>query len=196
MYKYERNKLYFNGRIVEPSQYWKVFTDAHGLDPRAALACEGLSTLFADHGDIALSTKSAKYACMTGGEFIDSVFAWLATFRGSSHGGAVLSTADMLLTGKVPTEGRIQGYGHHVHDNDPRVHWCLEIDLPSRVHRERYIEIGKSVNAPMNIAGAGTAMLLDAGLNKEICQFPFIIGRLIGISWHYMDELPKSRRHA
>jgi citrate synthase len=196
MYKYETNKLWFNGAEVKPCNYWLLFAEAHGLGEDAALLCEGLATVFADHGDIALSTKAAKYSCMTGGEFIDSLIGWISVFRGHSHGGAVMEVADMLISNEVPNVKRTPGYGHHVHDNDPRVHWLLNFNLQCTKYRDRYRSIGKSINAPMNIAGAGTAAMLDAGFKKEICQFPFIVGRMIGISWHYCEEHKRPRRHA
>ena len=84
--------------------------------------------------------------------------------------------------------GKIKpGFGHPVHLNDPRV-----APLLAKSRRGTFVEIAQSVEVKighkMNYAGAVAAVALDNGLLPEYAFMLMMIGRIIGITGHIVEQ--------
>ena len=97
---------------------------------------------------------------------------------------------------------RISGYGHLIHNRDPRTTrlFCLadDLGLPGS-HREmakaveRALEENTGRKLPTNINGAVAAVLLDMGFEPELANVFFIIARLPGLVAHIREEVERQK---
>ncbi len=168
---------------------------------------------FSDHGLTPPSTQSARIIASGGSSIQYSVAGGLLAF-GKNHAGAIEHSMNLLQTSlkKFPDKNvcdiaenivndyclkfdKIPGFGHRIHDKDPRATKILEL-------AEKYNCIGNHVklalaiqdiliekkNINLNIDGANASVLLDLGFNSDIGVGIFMIGRLPGLVAHVIEE--------
>src|SRR5262249_14157430 len=138
---------------------------------------------------------------------------------GDAHGGAVEEGADMLLEAEElhrdPADAarlmvaryaeehrRVPGYGHVVHDPDPRGARLFDVASELRF-RGRHCELALAFEPAlrtqfgrdlrMNIDGAMAALLLELGLDPGLGKALCVIGRAPGLAAHVYEEQTRER---
>jgi citryl-CoA lyase len=171
-----------------------------------------------EHSVVAPSVNAARFVASAGVPLQTAVASGIAGL-GDLHGGAVDAVARTLLdaadTGKpdrdaavetaqkVKAEGRrLPGYGHIVHDADPRAprlfevaaelgfrgRWCALAEAFEGVTEEVF---GRRL--AMNVDGAMGALLLELGLDWRLGKAFYVIGRAPGLVAHVFEELSRER---
>ncbi|MGH2692287.1 MAG: citryl-CoA lyase [Actinomycetota bacterium] len=171
-----------------------------------------------EHSVVAPSVDAARFVASAGVPLQAAVAAGMIGL-GDHHGGAVDACAraflDVAETGKAVREGaleiakrhkeegrRLPGYGHVVHDSDPRAarlfevagdlgfrgRWC---DLAEGFQGVTQEVFGKELN--MNVDGALAAILLDLGLDWRLGKAFYVIARPPGFVAHAFEEQTRER---
>ena len=172
----------------------------------------------AEHSVVAPSVAAARYIASTGVPLQAAVAAGVAGM-GDHHGGAVENAAKMLQEAaeladdperaaqeivRAFTERgeRIPGYGHVVHDPDPRGRrlfevaeelglrgrWCA---IAEEIERATERQIGRRLS--MNVDGAMAALMLELGLDPRLGKAFYVIGRTPGLVAHVFEEQTRER---
>jgi citryl-CoA lyase len=171
-----------------------------------------------DHGVTPPSALSAR-AVQSGGNPLNSAVAGGILAIGDVHGGAiercarilqdwakrpdeVSSVAKELVSDFIYRRRRIPGFGHRLHETDPRTVKLFQIasDLNfSGKHMElaRAIE-GELANSfgrklPINVDGAIAAVVSDMGFDWRLGKGFFLISRIPGLVAHVYEELTRER---
>ncbi|HEX6207256.1 MAG TPA: citryl-CoA lyase [Actinomycetota bacterium] len=179
---------------------------------------EAMLVSAAEHSIVAPSVAAARYIASTGVPLQAAVSVGVAGM-GDFHGGAVEAGAAMLReAGELsadPSEAadgivrairergeRIPGYGHVVHDPDPRARRLFEVaeDLGLR---GRWCAIAQEIEPAterhlgrrlaMNVDGAMAALLLELGLDPGLGKAFYVIGRTPGLVAHVHEERTRER---
>jgi len=169
-----------------------------------------------EHGLMAPSVDATRFVA-SGGVPLQAAVAAGINAMGDFHAGAVDAGAQLLLeaeaTGKPPKEAalaiamryksegkRLSGYGHKVHDPDPRTARVLEV-AEELGFSGRFVElaiafenateevVGRRLH--MNIDGAMSAILLELGLDPRLGKAFYVIGRSAGLVAHAFEEQTK-----
>jgi citrate synthase len=179
---------------------------------------DALLVAASEHSVVAPSVNAARFVASAGVPLQGAVAAGVAGL-GDLHGGAVDAAARVLLdaeeTGKperdaageiarrLRDEGRrLPGYGHIVHDADPRAarlfevaeelgfrgRWCALAEALQDVTEEVF---GRRL--AMNIDGAMGALLLELGLDWRLGKAFYVIGRAPGLVAHVFEEQTRER---
>jgi citrate synthase len=172
----------------------------------------------AEHSVVAPSVDAARFVASAGVPLQAAVAAGMVGL-GDHHGGAVEAAAKMLVdaaaTGKpdrdaareaaerLKAEGRrLPGFGHVVHDPDPRAGRLLEVagDLG---FRGRWCAMAEAVEAAaeevfgrslrMNVDGALGAILLELGFDWRLGKAFYVIARAPGFVAHVFEEQTRER---
>ena len=172
----------------------------------------------AEHSVVAPSVAAARYIASTGVPLQAAVAAGVAGM-GDHHGGAVENAARMLqeagelrddpkeaaeeIVRAISERGeRIPGYGHVVHDPDPRGRRLFEVaeELGFRgrwcaiaEEIERAVEGALGRRLAMNVDGAMAALLLELGLDPRVGKAFYVIGRTPGLVAHVVEEQTRER---
>ncbi len=93
---------------------------------------------------------------------------------------------------------RVEGLGHRVHTRDPRrdVLWAMAEEsgaagpcvAVSRIVEDALHEV-RGLSLPINVDGVIGAIIADMGLPPALAKALFIIGRTMGLSAHYFEEV-------
>lgn len=179
---------------------------------------EAMLVSAAEHSVVAPSVVAARYIASTGVPLQSAVSVGVAGM-GDFHGGAVEAGATMLREaaelGDDPSEAadgivrrfrergeRLPGYGHVVHDPDPRGRRLFAIaeDLGLR---GRWCAIAEAIEGAterhlgrrlaMNVDGAMAALLLELGLDPRLGKAFYVIGRTPGLVAHVVEEQTRER---
>lgn len=180
------------------------------MDALLVSACE--------HSVVAPSVNAARFAASAGVPLQAAVAAGTLSL-GDHHGGAVEAGADMLLeaqaTGKEPLPAaltvahrfkesgrRLPGYGHVVHDPDPRAGRLFEV-AKGLGFSGRYVALARAFEVAarevtgrelrMNVDGAMAALLLELGLDPGLGKALYVIGRAPGLVAHVFEEQTRER---
>jgi citrate synthase len=171
-----------------------------------------------EHSVVAPSVIAARHAASSGVPLQAAVAAGTIAL-GDHHGGAVDAAARALLdaadTGLPDGEAaqqvaerlrerrqRLAGYGHVVHDPDPRAGRLLEVaeDLGFRGRwcalAEAFEEVADDVfgrRLRMNVDGALAAILLELGLDWRLGKAFYVIARPPGFVAHVHEEQTRER---
>ena len=172
----------------------------------------------AEHSVVAPSVDAARFVASAGVPLQAAVAAGLIGL-GDHHGGAVDRAARVLLdaaaTGKPDRHAaleaaarlkaggrRLPGYGHVVHDPDPRAGRLLDVagDLGLR---GRWCALAEALEAVteevfgrrlrMNVDGALAAILLELGLDWRLGKAFYVIARPAGFVAHVFEEQTRER---
>lgn len=171
-----------------------------------------------EHSVVAPSVNAARFVASAGVPLQAAVASGIAGL-GDLHGGAVDAVARTLLdaadTGKadgdaaldiarhLKEEGRrLPGFGHIVHDADPRAprlfdvagglgfrgRWCALAEAFESVTEEVF---GRRLT--MNVDGAMGALLLELGLDWRLGKAFYVIGRSPGLVAHVFEQQTRER---
>ncbi len=170
-----------------------------------------------DHSLTAPSADATRLVASCGVPLPSAVAAGLLAV-GDYHGGAIegcartlveglpdreddlAGAADRLVTSVRGKGERFLGYGHPLHQEDPRVPPLLkiaeELGLADRwvrfareIERALKEQVGRSL--PLNVDGAIAALLLEMGMDWRLGKAFFLISRAAGLSAHYLEQVTR-----
>jgi citrate synthase len=179
---------------------------------------EAVLVAASEHSLVAPSVDAARFVASAGVPLQAAVAAGTMAM-GEHHGGAVDAAARVFLDagetgksdreaaaelcGRLRAEGkRLPGYGHVVHDPDPRAgrlfevagelgfrgRWCGLAEAFEEVTEETF---GRRLR--MNVDGAMAALLLELGLDWRLGKAFYVIGRSPGLVAHVFEEQNSER---
>lgn len=179
---------------------------------------DALLVAAAEHSLVAPSVDAARFVASAGVPLQASVAAGTAAL-GEHHGGAVDAAARLFLdaaeSGKGDREAaaevcrrlheggkRLPGYGHVVHDPDPRAGRLFEV-AENLGFRGRWCALAQAFEDVtdevfgrrfrLNVDGAMAALLLELGLDWRLGKAFYVIGRSPGLVAHVFEELTRER---
>lgn len=178
----------------------------------------------ADHGPRAPSIAAARMAITCGITFNSAVATGLNTL-GQYHGGAgeeamrffyqweskakEMSEQELrnALRDYIDHGGIIPGYGHQLHERDPRTDRLIELAQQAYAGGTiggQFVRLANLVqdvlqqakNRPiaLNIDGISAAIQCELGLPAEIAQGLFLVSRAIGVVAHVYEQLNEGVR--
>jgi citrate synthase len=167
-----------------------------------------------EHSVVAPSVDAARFVASSGVPLQAAVAAGVIGL-GDHHGGAVDACARLLLDaaenaddvggiarGLKDDKKRLPGFGHVVHDPDPRAGRLLEVagELGFRGKWCALAEAFESVTEAvfgkelrMNVDGALAAILLELGLDWRLGKAFYVIARPPGFVAHAFEEQTRER---
>jgi len=171
-----------------------------------------------DHGVTPPSVLSAR-SVISGGNPLNAAVAGGILTIGDVHGGAIERCARILQDrAKRPDEisvvakelvsdfiyrrRRVPGFGHRLHETDPRTVKLFQIARElnfSGKHMELAqaieVELAKSLGRklPINVDGAIAAVISDMGFDWRLGKGFFLISRVPGLVAHAYEELTRER---
>lgn len=171
-----------------------------------------------DHGVTPPSALSAR-TVLSGGNPLNSAVAGGILAIGDVHGGAiercarilqswakrpdeVSSVAKELVSDFIYKRRRIPGFGHRLHETDPRTVKLFQIArnlnffgkhmaLAQAVEVELANSLGRKL--PINVDGAIAAVISDMGFDWRLGKGFFLISRVPGLVAHAHEELTRER---
>lgn len=174
---------------------------------------EAILVCCADHGINAPSTQVARSVASCGSPLQTAMAAGISAL-GDYHGGAgealakamqdVLPTnpeldsaAEQVISFFVQSGQRVPGYGHRVHQPDPRAVRLLEMAERLEISGG-YVALAKKIEVrlesrsgralPMNVDGALAALISDMDLDWRYARAIFIIARAVGLAAQVIEE--------
>jgi citryl-CoA lyase len=171
-----------------------------------------------EHGVNAPSTAAARFVASGGVQLHTAVAAGILAL-GDYHGGATEVTARVLQEGVAEMERRgltlreearsiierhraegkrLMGYGHPIHDPDPRA--LLIVDMARRLGvAGRHIELALQVEGltkeyygrrlTLNVSGGIGAAMSDLGFDWRMGKAFFVVGRALGLVAHSYEQM-------
>lgn len=121
--------------------------------------------------------------------------------RADRDGLEVHHTAELMVEEMKRNGRRMSGFGHRVHDDDPRTRRLFELAEAAGV-AGRHIETARSVERvfasagkrlPINVDGAIGAILADMGFDSRMMNGLFMIARLPGLVAHVTEEKQRQK---
>jgi citrate synthase len=174
-----------------------------------------------DHGATPPSALAARTVASTGASTSAAVAAGVLSIN-EFHGGAIETCAEQLghVVRRMQETGdaidvvaaavidemkaggqRMSGFGHRIHDNDPRTARLFALAAEAgvegpHVHAARAVEqvfaaAGKAL--PINVDGAMAAILADLGFPPRLMNGLFMIARLPGLVAHVAEERQRQK---
>jgi citrate synthase len=173
-----------------------------------------------DHGATPPSVLGAR-TVMSGGNSLNAAVAGGVLVIGDTHGGAIEQSARIMQEWVAKHEGesveqiavkltdwlketrrRMPGFGHRLHNVDPRTGKLFEI-AERHGYSGRHIELCKAIEAalekqlgrklPINVDGAIAAAISDMGFDWRLGKGFFIISRVPGLVAHVYEEKERER---
>ena len=223
------NKIRLRGYPIEELMGRKSFAEVVWLALRGELPGEAEGKLLdailvssVDHGVTPPSTLAARTAASTGAP-VNAALASGVLAVNRFHGGAVEgcmnalaeALAEMKEAGVLREEAaaaiveryreagrRVEGFGHRLHDDDPRAARLFALAEELGLAREgipmvRALEAplasvtGKAL--PLNVDGAIAACLFDLGFEPYAANAFFILARMPGWLAHVLEERTRER---
>jgi citrate synthase/citryl-CoA lyase len=171
-----------------------------------------------DHGATPPSVLGVR-TVMSGGNSLNAALAGGVLVIGDTHGGAIEqsakilqewvkkgddapATATALVAWLAETKKRMPGFGHRVHNIDPRTAKLFAI-AAQYGFSGRHIELCKAVESalaaklgkplPINVDGAIAAVISDMGFDWRLGKGFFIISRMPGLLAHAYEEMTREK---
>ncbi|NQU39745.1 MAG: citryl-CoA lyase [Lentisphaerae bacterium] len=175
---------------------------------------EAMLVACCEHSLAAPSTDAVRFVASSGVPLQTAVAAGVSAI-GDVHGGAIEPCAMLLqaavsaarsahdvLTALRQEKKRLPGYGHPVHDKDPRTRVLFElaeqmeltgphVALARELEDATEAVIGKRL--PLNVDGAIAALMCDMGIDPALGKSFFIIGRTPGYVAHAHEQMTQER---
>ncbi len=171
-----------------------------------------------DHGATPPSSLTARIVISGGNPLNASVAGGILTI-GDSHGGAIeecakmfqvlakeerdlASSASELVKEYQVKKKRIPGYGHRLHETDPRTVKLFKVaqelgfsgrHLKLAKEIEKELEKTSGRKLPLNVDGAIAAVVSDMGFDWRLGKGFFIISRVPGLVAHAYEELTREK---
>ena len=171
-----------------------------------------------DHGVTPPSVLCAR-SVLSGGNPLNSAVAGGILTIGDVHGGAIekcarilqdwakrpdapSSVARELVSDFIYKRKRIPGFGHRLHETDPRTVKLFQIakelnfsgrhmELAQAIEVELANSLGKKL--PINVDGAIAAVISDMGFDWRLGKGFFLISRVPGLVAHSYEELMREK---
>jgi citrate synthase len=223
------NRIQLRGYPIEELMGRKTFAEVVWLALRGELPGEAEGKLLdavlvssVDHGVTPPSTLAARTAASTGAPVNASLAAGVLSVN-RHHGGAVEGCMAVLadavaymnekggsreeaaaaMVERAREAGRrLPGFGHRLHDDDPRAARLFALAEELGLAREG-IPMARALEAalatatdkplPLNVDGAIAACLFDLGFAGDVANAFFILARLPGWLAHVFEELTRER---
>lgn len=171
-----------------------------------------------DHGATPPSVLGTR-TVMSGGNSLNAAIAGGVLVIGDTHGGAIEQSAKILQEwaqkgndiDKVAadlvdwlstTKRRMPGFGHRLHNVDPRTGKLFEI-AERHGYKGTHIELCKAIEKkleektgkklPINVDGAIAAVISDMGFDWRLGKGFFIISRVPGLLAHAYEEMTREK---
>ncbi|MBK7143288.1 MAG: citryl-CoA lyase [bacterium] len=171
-----------------------------------------------DHGASPPSVLGTR-TVLSGGNSLNAAIAGGVLVIGDTHGGAIEQSAKILqewakkegepsvLAAQIvdwlnQTKKRMPGFGHRLHNVDPRTGKLFEI-AATHGYSGRHIEICKALETalaqktgkqlPINVDGAIAAVISDMGFDWRLGKGFFIISRTPGLLAHAYEEMTREK---
>ena len=171
-----------------------------------------------DHGASPPSVLGTR-TVLSGGNSLNAAIAGGVLVIGDTHGGAIEQSAKILqewakkdgeaatLASQIvdwlsQTKKRMPGFGHRLHNVDPRTGTLFEI-AETHGYSGRHIEICKALEKalaektgkqlPINVDGAIAAVISDMGFDWRLGKGFFIISRTPGLLAHAYEEMTREK---
>lgn len=161
-----------------------------------------------DHAFFAPSISAARFVS-SGGVPLQAAVASGLISLGEHHGGAVEQcsrmlqeavavgkSADSIVADYRERSQRIPGFGHPLHDADPRVVKLLDQAQALNVggpHLALTLDIARELNKPLNIDGVISGIVTDIGIDWRYGKAFFLISRTVGLAAHHVEETTRER---
>jgi citrate synthase len=182
-----------------------------GVNPDFETTFNALLVAWCDHGEAPPSTQAAIYAASCGVPFAQVLTAAVSCL-GVHHcpimaAGAVIAKLAkknalrraVFVSETLANKEKIPGFGHPLHDNDPRIAAVLTVagkqGIPG-VHLDTLWAVehdlkkhGKKVRA--NLAGFSAALALDMGFPERVLDLIPVLGRSVGLAAHAVEQASK-----
>jgi citryl-CoA lyase len=183
-------------------------------DEKQARMMEAILVSSIDHGTSPPSVLGAR-TVMSGGNSLNAAVAGGVLVIGDSHGGAIEQSARILqewaakegaidkLAADLVAEmrakkKRLPGFGHRLHQTDPRTVKLFEI-AAGLDYSGKHTELARAIEAelektsgrklPINVDGAIAAVISDMGFDWRLGKGFFIISRVPGLIAHVYEEM-------
>ncbi|MFH1372519.1 MAG: citryl-CoA lyase [bacterium] len=207
--------------IMEKLSYAEaVFLILKGELPTKAEASLMNAVLVAsiDHGASPPSVLGTR-TVISGGNSLNAAIAGGVLVIGDTHGGAIEQSAKILQewaakgddTAQIASDiidwlkenkKRMPGFGHRLHNVDPRTGTLFEI-AKRNGYRGKHIELCQALETalaeklgrklPINVDGAIAAVISDMGFDWRLGKGFFIISRVPGLLAHAYEEMTRER---
>lgn len=189
--------------------------------PEVGKLMDALLVSSIDHGVTPPSALAAINSASTGAPLNAAVASGILAIN-KFHGGAIEACMEILLDGKSQIDGgrsvqeaakslveeyrsrkkRMSGFGHRVHNDDPRTKRLFElaeeagqstvfIELIRSIQSELEISAGKKL--PINVDGAIAAVLCELDFWTNLANAFFIMARVPGLVAHAAEEQERQR---
>jgi len=205
----KNNKHYIWGKDILELMDRHSFTEVIFLFLRGSLPKKNEQALLeavliaaTENGIEAPSLFVPRVVAASGNEFHAALAAGMLSI-GEKHGGAAGKAAELFSCGKsaeqiVKENKIIPGFGHKMYkDEDPRA-TLLHQKSKDLGFSGKYFEIAKEIEKilaekkgrelPLNIDGAMACCMLELGLDAKLGKALFLIGRIVGMSAHILEE--------
>lgn len=219
----------FHGYEVGALMSGRTFTDTIFLLHRARLPrteeralLDAILTAVADHGSGAPSCATARLAASGNRQSLSAAVAAGLLAVGDDHGGAGSNCMELIVEGLARAhaeslslaqaaeqlvaaarrEGRrLPGFGHRVHQSDPRTQVLFRMARDGGIAGDgiRFVEAMEHAIAtavrplPINIDGALAAVLHDLGFAPAFGRLVFLIGRVAGLTAEVAEEITREK---
>lgn len=117
-------------------------------------------------------------------------------------GDDVEAAANNLVANARARRERVLGYGHPVHNEDPRVKPLFEL-AASLGLSGKWVKLAQAIEIalkqqsgralPINVDGAIAALLLEMQLDWRAGKALFLISRAAGLSAHYLEQVTREK---
>lgn len=175
---------------------------------------EAILVACCEHSLASPSVDAVRFVASAGVPLQTAVAAGVSAV-GDVHGGAIEPCARLLAaavqSGQLPSDLmrelrekrlRLPGFGHPVHQHDPRTRVLLELArewgiasahtaLASGLEAESVAIFGRRL--PMNVDGAIAALMCDMGIDPALGKAFFIISRAPGFVAHAHEQMTQER---
>src|SRR5512132_1678544 len=208
------------GRVSFGAAVYLILTGELPSPPIARLM-DGILVSSIDHGATPPSALSARNVASTGATLSASVAAGIMSIN-RHHGGAIEDCAQQLKaiadraardsislqeaatrTLRTMSEAgeRMSGFGHRVHNKDPRTARLFGLAREAGVdgvHMQTARAVAKAFadakkSLPINVDGAIGAILADLGMNPAAFNGIFMIARTPGLIAHVIEEQTREK---
>jgi citryl-CoA lyase len=186
-------------------------------EPEAALM-NAILVSSIDHGATPPSVLGTR-TVVSGGNSLNAALAGGVLVIGDTHGGAIEqaakilqewakegesaeSVADELVGWLTESKRRMPGFGHRVHNVDPRTGKLFEI-AARHGYSGKHIKLCKALEKalaektgkqlPINVDGAIAAVISDMGFDWRLGKGFFIISRMPGLLAHAYEEMTREK---
>lgn len=183
-------------------------------DDKQARMMEAIMVSSIDHGASPPSVLGTRTVA-SGGNSLNAAVAGGVLVIGDSHGGAIEQSARImqewakkdgspaelarqLVADYRASKKRLPGFGHRLHNVDPRTIKMFEIAAALQFSG-RHTELAKAIEAelektggkklPINVDGAIAAVMSDMGFDWRLGKGFFIISRVPGLVAHAYEEM-------